>query len=240
MELVVELEPVKSREKLEKRIKLLAEVADWIDVPDSPLGTTRFFSPIVSCFIKAVEERIGVISHIRLLDLNKLAFESMINTLSLCEVERVVPLRGDLISGYKVVEELNPEEAVSLIKKSAHKLSPGLLLSLSKPLEEIERRLRVPADFYLVLNFRLEESEKFKAVSERAKTEGKALYPYVIVVKEEGGSRIPKELVPKALTKERVLEVIEYMSNNADGVLLSSPGDFALLLDVAKELRRRL
>ncbi|MEM5873836.1 MAG: hypothetical protein QW065_03505, partial [Acidilobaceae archaeon] len=64
MELVVELEPVKSREKLEKRIKLLAEVADWIDVPDSPLGTTRFFSPIVSCFIKAVEERIGVISHI--------------------------------------------------------------------------------------------------------------------------------------------------------------------------------
>ncbi|MEM1927165.1 MAG: hypothetical protein QXS85_00255 [Acidilobaceae archaeon] len=239
MEILVELEPVKSREKLVKRVESLIEVADWVDVPDSPLGVTRFFSPMVSCFVKAARVEVKVIAHVRLLDLNRLAFESIVKTLEVCNVERIVPLTGDIIPGYVTVKDLSSEEAVALVKSIAGKLSPGLLLSLAKTLDEIERRVEAPADFYLVLNLTRENLEKIEAVSSLARRRGKLLYPYVILLGERSATRVPEKLRARGLSSEEALEVVGALEGLVEGVLLSAPGDFSLLLETARALRRR-
>lgn len=240
MELIAELEPVKNRAKLELRVKNLAETADWIDVPDSPLGVTRFFSPMISCFIKAVRPDVRVIAHTRLIDINKLAFESIVKTLDLCSVERIVPLRGDIVPNYTIVDDLGSEEAVSLIRSMGVKLSPGLLLSLAKTINEIDKRLKANADFYLVLNLTIEFLDKLDIIAKSIRMRGGKIYPYIIVANATSKpNSIPIELQSKALTREEALAVVDSLSTRVDGILLSSPGNFSLLLETLRDLRRR-
>ncbi|MFN4046117.1 MAG: hypothetical protein ACK4H7_02095, partial [Acidilobaceae archaeon] len=136
MEIAFELGPTGDRAKLEERLKALSDIVDWVDIPDSPMGTSRFFSPIVSCMAKQCFSDVKVIAHVRVIDLSRVALEAIIRGLSLCGIERVVFVRGDIVGGSTIVRDLEPEQALNAARAMGGP-SPGLLLSMRKSLKEI-------------------------------------------------------------------------------------------------------
>ncbi|MCX8196507.1 MAG: methylenetetrahydrofolate reductase [Acidilobaceae archaeon] len=240
MELAFEIEPVKRRETLEQRLRRLEGTVEWIDIPDSPMGTTRFSSPLVGCMAKGVS-RLGVISHLRVIDVNRIALEAIVKGLSLCGVEALVFLRGDIVDGSSVILDVAPEEAVRITKSMGAPLLAGLTLSLRKSEEEIAQRVKVGADLYLVLH--LSEATLYK-LEEAVKAAGGAkVYPYVVLLTERN-ERVLRPILSKAplYPLEGALalaESLESLTHKPAGLLISSPGDFEGGLRLAELLKRR-
>ncbi|MEN2999017.1 MAG: hypothetical protein ABDH61_00305 [Acidilobaceae archaeon] len=240
MELVFEIEPVKRRETLEDRLRRLEGIVDWIDIPDSPLGTTRFSSPLASCMSKGISS-LKVLSHIRVIDVNRIALEAMLKGLSLCGVEGVVFLRGDVVDSVPVIRDVEPEEAVRTAKSLELPLLVGLTLSLRKSPEEVEARLRAGADLYLALN--LSEGNMWKLESAAKIARGKRVIPYLVLLTEKNREKL-RPLLGKAPLYDaegalKLSEAIASLSNPPSGLLLSSPGDFEAGLRLAEALRKR-
>lgn len=238
MEILFELEPVRRRDKLVERVKMLEELVDWLDIPDSPMGTSRFFSPITSCIVKSVAN-LNVIAHVRVIDLSRVALEAIVKSMELCQVERVTFVRGDIVEGSTVVRDVEPEEAVRITKEITG-MEAGLTISLRKPLEEIERRLFTRADFYLVLNLNKGNFDKMELLAKTSRRLGVKLYPYVILLTEANRDKLLKLMERWKLHEvNEALELVEASNDLADGVLVSAPGDFKGGLGFIERLRRR-
>lgn len=238
LELLYELTPVKRRGELRARLSVLKELVDWIDVPDSPMGSTSQFSPLVSCLVKAMEE-VKVIAHIRTIDLSRVALTSATKSLELCGVERVVYVRGDLVPNSSVVKDVEPEDAVSLVKQLGLNISPGLTLSLRKGLTEILKRMSSSADFYLVLNLTEKTFEILERVSRIARSANVKIYPYLIIATENSYEALANLLGrEKVLFIEKALEVASSSSHLVDGFLVSSPLDFKGGINFLNTLRK--
>lgn len=238
MELLYELAPVKRREDLRVRLSALRGIVDWIDVPDSPMGSTSQSSPVVSCLVRSIEE-FRVIAHIRTIDLSRVAITSMTRSLELCGVERVAYVRGDVVLNSSIVRDLEPEDAVGLVKQLNLSISPGLTISLRKDLAEILKRMRSSADFYLVLNLSEQTSEKLERVSRVARSANAKIYPYLIVATENSYGALVNLLGrDRILPVEKALELALNSSHLVDGFLVSSPLDFRGGLSFLNSLRR--
>ncbi len=239
MEVLFELEPVSSKAKLADKVKVLTELVDWIDVPDSPMGIFRFSSPIISCIIKNLFETARVIAHLRVIDVNRLALEAILRGLEFCGVERIVFVRGDVVEGFSVIRDLEPEDAMR-IARSTTRVQPGLTISLRKSLKEIEERLRVEASFYLVLNLNKGNVEKMEAISKIARRLNVKLYPYIVLLTEANRGKILEIMERwKLHDLNEALELLEVSNNIVDGILISSPMDFKGGLELVRRLRKR-
>ncbi len=239
MEIAFELGPTGDKAKLEERLKTLSDTVDWVDIPDSPMGTSRFSSPIVSCIAKLSLSNVKVIAHVRVIDLSRVALESIIKGLNLCGVERVVFVRGDIVEGSTIVRDVEPEHALN-IARAMGSPSPGLLLSMRKSLEEIKLRLELKADFYLVLNLNNKTVKAYESVVEEARKVKAKLYPYVVLLTENNRGFIEGLLSrDKMHTPEEALKLLESNSSLIDRVLISSPMDFKGGLKFVEKLRRK-
>ncbi len=238
MELLYEISPVRSREELLARVRALRELVDWVDVPDSPMGRPSQSSPVVSCLIKSLEG-VGVIAHVRTVDLSRIALVSTVRSLAVCGVERLVFVRGDVVRGSSVVKDVEPEEAVNLVRELNLGVSPGLTLSLRKDVAEISGRVRGSrADFYLVLNLSRETADKLEEVSRTVRSANARLYPYLVVAKGEGYEALERLLGEgRVLTEKGALEIAADCAHLVDGFLVSSPLDFEGGLSFLKRLR---
>ena len=238
MELLFEIEPVSRRDKLVGRVRALEGLVDWLDIPDSPMGRSRFFSPLASCIAKNVSH-VKVVAHLRVIDVSRVALESILKGLELCNVERIAFVRGDLVEGSTAVRDVEPEDAVKLAK-STTKLEAGLTISLRKPIEDIEKRLSSGADFYLVLNLNRDTIEKLEAIERVSRKLGVKLYPYVVLLTEANRSKLLGILERWKLHEpEEALKLVEASNDIVDGVLISSPGDFQGGLRFVERLRKR-
>lgn len=239
MEIAFELGPTGDKAKLEERLKTLSDIVDWVDIPDSPMGTSRFFSPIVSCIAKQSFSDVKVIAHVRVIDLSRVALEAVIKGLSLCGVERVVFVRGDIVEGSTIVRDLEPEQALNTARAMGGP-SPGLLLSMRKSLGEIKSRLDLKADFYLVLNLNSNTVKAYESVVEEAGKVNAKLYPYIVLLTENNrsimGGLISRD---KMHTPEEAVKLLESNSSLIDRVLVSSPMDFKGGLKFVEKLRRK-
>lgn len=238
MELLYEFAPVKKKEDLLARLKVLKELVDWLDVPDSPMGSASQFSPLVSCIVKLMSE-VRVVAHIRTIDLSRVALTSVTKSLALCGIERVVYVRGDVVRNSSIVRDLEPEDAVSMVKQLDLRISPGLTLSLRKNLTEILERMKSKADFYLVLNLSEETSDKLEEISRAAKSLNAKIYPYLIISTESSYKTLVNLLgKEKVLRVEKALEVVANYSSLVDGFLVSSPLDFREGVEFLNKLRK--
>ena len=241
MELVAEFEPVKSREELEARARLLEGVFDWVDVPDSPMGVPGGFSPIVAMAVKSASRGLRVIAHLRLIDLSRLAVESIIKSIRLTPIERLLFLRGDPPARRStVVNDVTPEEAVELARRKLPGREFGLLLSLRKPLNDILSRLRRASDFYLVLNASEERLGLLKSVYEEARRLGSRIYVYVMVVTGKNSDIARATRARWFKPPEAVAFATEQLRGLCDGVVVSAPRDFGTLVEVGRAIMRRL
>ncbi len=239
MEIIAEVEPTRSREKLESWIPPLRGLVDWIDVPESPLGVARAHSVAVAHY---VEETYGIpaIAHLRTYDVNLVALRSLVGAAVLLGLKRIVLLRGDPPrSGAPCSSGLDPEAGI--VEARTHglgRLSVGLLLSARKSRSDIQRRLRSGPDFVFVLNAAL---PRLREIASEARRAGVRVYPYLIVETERNRyitSGMP-DYTPRYKVRE-VLDVVKSLPGLVDGVILSVPGDYESLAIIAERLRHTI
>ncbi len=235
-EIIGEVEPTRSREKLEKWIPPLRGLLDWIDVPESPLGVPRAHSVAVAAYI---QERYGIpgIAHVRVSDVNLVAFKSLVGAAVLLGVTRLVALRGDPPSEGGECGHLRPEDAIGLAR--SHGLGAvevGVLVSARRAPAEISARLRSRPDFAFILN---STPQSLRSLVPEAQALGVRIYPYLVVETERNRwltSRMPA-YVPR-YSLESVPAVASELEGLADGVVLSVPADYTGLAEAARLVRR--
>lgn len=240
MRIIAELEPTRNNKRLLERVKALAPYVDAVDIPDAPLGKPLAAAYVIAAYLAAKYPGIDFIPHIRVGDMNALAILNVIGGLKAAGVREAVLLRGDDPAVGRPVDQLTVEEAASLTKDSIR--NPpllGAMLSMRYPLESIVERLAAPLDFYLVLR-PLASREKLEATAREARRRGKKLYAYIII-----GGRGNIETLRAMLgdqpvyTPSEVPKIAEELKPLVDGVILSSPGSPAAIVEAAQVLARR-
>ena len=240
MRVIAELEPTRNNKKLLERAKALAPYVDAIDIPDAPMGRPLAAAYILAAYLAAQYPRIAFIPHIRVGDMNALAILNIIGGLKAAGVREAVLLRGDDPAVGRPVDHLTVEEAAALAKDTV-KNSPllGAMLSMRYPMESIARRLSAPLDFYMVLR-PLASKEKLEATAREARRLGKKLYAYIIIGGEENLEKLRAMLGDQPVYRPaEVPRVAEELEHLVDGVILSSPGSLAAIVEAAQALARR-
>ncbi len=237
MEVIAEIEPTRSYEKLINFMNAVKDLADWVDVPEAPLGKPRALSIVVSTVIQK-DFKVPAIAHVRVQDHNLIALHNIMGATRIANIRRVVLLRGDPLTKHDMVNPISPEEAIDILREENRAAEAGLLLSLRKGREKILERLRSGADFFLVLNSRSPEDlvEYLDVVKKRRLR----LIPYILVLTEKNKDLLMDSLphAPKFKLKD-LYKVLSDYKEVVDSVLISVPGDLEGLrkaLKVAKEI----
>ncbi len=224
MELIAELDPPRDPSLLLSMAKRLSSLYNWLDIPDAPLGKPNYSSPVIAAFLAAYN--FNVIAHLRTRDVNTIALKTITKTLGSLGVKRLVYLKGDPPQQGSEVNDFTPEQAVLYARTRPEAPEPGLLLSLRKSLNEIEKRIKIPAGFYLVLNYDWISNSQDKLLIElRRMIDDRKIYVYAIV---RGKCEDHLNIIKKK---------INMIKNVTDGILISSPGNPECLYKIGEELK---
>ena len=223
MRIIAELPPSTSRRAVVSRAKAVSDYTDMVDVPDSPGGRPSAHAIAVAYLAKEVG--LTPIVHIRLSDLNMLAYRSLLGAARLLGLDYVVPLSGDPPSVGRPVGHLATEEAVSIAR--GYGLKVGVLLSMRRNYAE---RLKIGADFYLVLNL-----DDPRSLENLATVEA---YPYVIL-RTEKNAELVERLGQPSVELKSLTKYMELLERYANAVIISAPGDFEAELSALSLLTRR-
>lgn len=210
MRIIAELPPSLSREILTYRIRAISQYTEYVDVPDSPMGKPSAHAMAIGVLAK--ESGLTPIVHMRIRDLNLLAYRSLLGAMKLLRLEHVVLLTGDPPSVGLPVDHISTESAVPIAKE--YRLRVGVLLSMRRNYAE---RLRIGADFFLVLN--LEAPSSLKGL------ESFEIYPYLLV-RTERNSELLRKLGQPSVRLEALRGFVDELGPYAKGVIISAPGDF--------------
>jgi len=235
MEVIAEIEPTRAYEKLIRFINAVKDFANWVDVPEAPLGKSRALSLAVSI---VVQKDFGVptITHVRVQDHNRIGLRNIFGGTRIGDIKRVVLLRGDPVE----TERCNlrsPEEVIKDLREENPSAEAGLLLSVRKDPKKIIKRLRSGADFYLILNSK-GPKDLMPYVSEAEKS-GSKLIPYILVETPKNSELLASSLPNAPRFKISDLkEVIEKYSTLVDSVLISVPGDLESMREALRIAKR--
>ncbi len=243
MKLIVELEPTRNREKLERFIGMLASMpCVWrVAVPDAPLGRPKASALLLA----SVLENAGIpsIVHMRLRDYNRLAFEQMVWGAYLAGIRYILFLRGDPPAVGRDVNEVSSEEAVRYVKSNdrLRDLKVGVYISLRFNESDIIRRVEATrADFYVMNRFD-PSLEKHGAIASLIKRiSGGSVYAYLITAPQRELRSLSERLSGQTVyALEKLPEILEaYRDRGLDAALVSAPGHFQDLLEVLRPMCR--
>ncbi len=235
MEVIAEIEPTRAYEKLIKFINVVKGLANWVDVPEAPLGKSRALSLAVSIVVQK-DFGIPAIAHVRVQDHNRIGLRNILGATRIGGIRRVVLLRGDPVETERC-NSRSPEEVIKDLREENPKAEVGLLLSVRKDPKEIMRRLRSGADFYLVLNSRGPE-DLIPYISE-AERLGSRLIPYILVETSKNHELLSNSLPNAPRFKISTLEeVLEKYGSLVDSVLISVPGDLEGMREALRKAKR--
>ena len=239
MELIAELDYRGSPDGVARRAIRLAEVYDWLDIPDSPMGVPGPHSLLASCTLSSIHG-LRVIAHIRLNDLTYTGFKAVAKTLGATRIRRVVVLRGDPPRRGSRVEDLTPEEALRILKSRAPQVRVGLLLSMRKPWSMILDRLSHRPDFLLILHYRAQGVGGLERLRREASRLGVKLIPYLVLKTPRNRGVIEKLQNHSIVEPGSLVEEAQRLYDLVDGLLVSAPGDPEALEAAGHLLRRAL
>lgn len=221
MEIIAEITPLRDRDKVLRKLESIKPYVEKVDIPESPGGKPTAHSLAVG----ALAKQLGLepIVHIRLLDVNKTGFKSLLGGAYILGVRYVVVLQGDPPAEGKPVGEVTTEEAVAEAKKMG--FVTGALLSFRR--DYIERIRRLGADFYLALHLTdIKQLESLPPV----------IYPY-IMIKTGNNVALLERLRQTAVELPQALGLIEKLRGVVPGIVLSVPGDFETLLQILRKIK---
>jgi len=213
-------------------------LVDCFDVPESPLGYPGVNS-VASCVYLKTRYGVCCIAHVRLYDVNSVALHSLAKAVETFGIDGLVLTMGDRPKIGSSVDELHTVSAIDSLKKSGYCIRIGAILSLRYGLEDIINRLRIGADFFLVLRLGLETLDKYRKIYRHARDLGKGLYPYIIVATDSNRKLLARIDQPCVEVNE-IRDFISEIKNYVDGVILSVPREKERLREILKIAKKAL
>lgn len=215
----------------------IVELADAVDIPESPLGIPHPNAVAVAAYIKALHD-IEVYPHIRLKDLNDVSLISLAYAVRILGIDGLVMLRGE--GGGKNCSGITTEDALEKVTgvKGLTQLKIGAVLSLRYDLRSIRERLYKPFKFFLVLRYSsMLSGEKSELLSKAIKS-GKELYPYLIISTDVNRSLV-RSIGQPYVEESSVGKVVEEIESRFSGVVISVPQDRGGMKRILEFLRKR-
>ncbi len=230
MEVIAEVPVPRSREALLERALETARYADSLDLPEAPMGRPTAHS-IAAAHLVMEEIGIEAVAHIRLADLNWVAFESVMGAARMLGVRRVVALRGDPPVRGTTVGDVDTETAVRYGKSLG--LSMGALISLRRGERDVLARASIGADFFLVLRY-AGQKEILRKLCDKAR-----IYPYLLVATPRNVQFL-EGLGQPYMTIAELPKAVKELAGTVHGVVISVPRDHHALLEALKTVRENL
>jgi len=231
MRIIAEITPTSSYEAFIERLRGVEGLADAIDLPESPMAKPTP-NAVAASILAQMLTGLPAIAHIRLLDINWVAYRSIINAAKLGGTWAVVPLQGDPPRDAKPVNEVSTEAAVAEAKTAG--LRVGVILSVRR---DYQARLRnLPADLYLVLNVdnpSILGNDAFREARRRS-----MVIPY-IVFETDRNAKILSSLRQPRFKPEQAETLVEEFLTYVDSVIISVPGDYDALRNILRRVTRR-
>ncbi len=231
MKIYIEVQPTRFREKFIEELKSLEGTVERIHIPDAPFGYPKS-SPLALASI-AIAHGFKVTIHIRTMDYNEVGLLNILYGAYLIGVDRIVLLYGDKPVMGSSCGLLTSESALDIYLREERlrkNIKAGFLLSMRYNIDEIKKRIVLPADFFLVLNKDRNKCELLRSVTD------KELIGYMIV-----STPTNKEYLMKWANRKDVIDIsllrkeIDEWSSCFDSFLISAPKDTAML---SKELNK--
>lgn len=241
MKIFVELEPTGRAHKFEEWLESIKGLVDGVHIPDSPLGVPRTHPLALS--VLAMKHGISPTCHLRLMDINKVAFISLIRGALVLSIKRLLFVRGDppKIRDTTVVTDLTTEDAIKFVKKELKlkELIVGATLNVKFSMNKILKRLESGADFYLAMHCYSPEDISDELLKE-LKVRNAKLYSYFIVETKKNRGIIRSFLKDLPINySKNMMERFESFDGLVDGLVVTSPGDFEGSLNVLRSYARR-
>ncbi|RLG83689.1 MAG: hypothetical protein DRO40_03735 [Thermoprotei archaeon] len=215
------LEVCGDRKRLDRYINLIGDYIDCFDVPESPLGFPSINS-VASCVYMKTRYGVCCIAHVRLYDINTVALHSLAKAAEAFGIDGLVLTMGDRPKIGSLVSELTTISAINYLRESHYNIRIGAILSLRYALNDIISRLRIGADFFLVLRLGLETLDKYRKLYRFAREAEKELYPYVIIATDSNRKLLARINQPYIEVNE-VEEYLNEIKHYVDGIVLSIP-----------------
>lgn len=231
------LEICGSRRILDQYIELTSNYVDCFDVPESPLGIPCVNS-IATCVYLKTRYNVCCIAHIRLHDINGVALHSLAMAAETFDIEGLVLTIGDKPRIGFSVGQYDTVSAINSLKKSRYRIKIGAIISLRYDVEDIVDRLKIDADFFLVLRLGVATLDKYIKIYKAANKVGKRLYPYIIVATNRNRELLAKIDQPYFEASD-IEEFIKEIRKYSDGLIISIPkggNEVQEILRIAREV----
>ena len=235
MKLIIEIEPTRRLEKLSRLLRRLINIPciSMVSIPDAPLGKPKASALALASY--AEHYGMPAIAHMRLRDINRIAFEQLVWGAALIGVRRVLFLRGDKPLNATDVNDVTTESAAEYMHAHRDRLQLefGVYLSLRHPLDAVRRRIhRCKADFYTV-NWFNPRAREHKNIVDEVHSLGARIYAYAILGERNIIPGLEDQPVHAFDELPSLLE--SYSDAGVDGVILSAPGAMHTLLDIIEK-----
>ena len=231
MRIIAEVTPIPDYDKFVERLRRIEGFTDAVDLPESPLAKPTANAVAASAVVQCVAG-LPAIAHIRLLDLNWVAYRSLLGAAKLLGTWAVVPLQGDPPRDAKPVGEITTDAAVREARSRG--LRVGVIVSVRR---DYATRLRnLEADLYLVLNVEnpvVLDDDVFRDAKRRSR-----VAPYIVFETEKNRDMLGSLRQPR-FNPSRAEELVEKFLAYTDSVIISVPGDYETLVDILRRVARR-
>jgi hypothetical protein len=162
-----------------------------------------------------------IIINQRLKDINELKLRSIITAAKAIKAS-IIFTQGDKP---RYGKELNDLDSVYAMNLARHRgVESGLILSFRKALKDINGRLELNANLFLVINF------DDLSILESMNTE--RLIPYIIVKTQKNGNILEKINQSSVRVEDLHLYMKKFKKYRLTGILFSVPGDNETLLNI--------
>lgn len=201
---ILEMQPTRFKDKFTKNLLYTKKVFKSIHIPDAPLGYPK--ASVLSLGFLAVNHGFSTTVHLRVIDYSYTGLLNMIYGAYIIGIDRILFLRGDKPSKGTVVKDVSPEKSIEMLRADPRlkKLKGGLIISARYPFDSITERLKINADFYVILRRRKHVIEKIRDKS------NSMLIAYFVIATENN-----KDYVFKNFPREDIV-VIDELNNIID------------------------
>ncbi len=149
MKIYAEIYPSRNLESLRGMIEHM-DMFDGFNIPDNPLGYPTMPPELIGYIIRRQFPEKDIIINQRLKDINELKLRSIITAAKAIKAS-IIFTQGDKP---RYGKELNDLDSVYAMNLARHRgVESGLILSFRKALKDINGRLELNANLFLVINF---------------------------------------------------------------------------------------
>ncbi|SHO45326.1 conserved hypothetical protein [Nitrosotalea sinensis] len=225
-----------SVERLKQRALEIGKVCDGIHLTDSVLGVPRVSPITAGFFVRNSNNKIGVTASIRVRDRNITSITQTICDAILLNLNGVLVLKGDAPPQGPQDSGLVPSDIVRQFNEQGFSKRIDMYLSVSSQpnFEKMHKKIEAqPKGFITQV---ISSIDQVTRIVDHLKPQGFRVIPCILVSSEKNKKSAQMLNLDWSQYSKDIVSFVKQVEKTAGSVLLSSPNDFAVALNLLNQL----